>query len=395
MSNPKRIYLDHAATTPLHPAVLDTMLPWMGLNLAGGYGNTSSLYYEAKKARQALDEARATVAELIGATAPEIVFTSGGTESNNMLVTGITQGVRNKLGQNKGGNLVITSAFEHPSILEPVRALKRSGWQTEFLTPNSDGLIEAEKLEAALERQDKDAPATLITIMTANNEIGSIQPIAELAQIAHAHGALFHTDAVQALGKIPFDVELLNIDAASFSGHKFAGPKGVGAIYLRSLTPLRAQQLGGGQERDMRSGTVNVAGAIGFAHALDLSYRKMAEERKRLSELRDQLAHALCSISSKVSLVVDPEVVPTLPHILSILVEGHESQSLILALDEKGFAVSGGSACSSGLIDPSHVLLSMGIAKTKAQTALRISLGTITHASDIVAFVMAFAEIVK
>ena len=395
MSVEKRIYLDHAATTPLNPAVLDTMLPWMGLTLGDGFGNTSSLYREAKRARQALDEARATVAELIGASAPEIIFTSGGTESNNMLIAGITQGVREKQGINKGGNWVITSAFEHHSVLEPVRSLKRYGWQTTELAPNASGVVEANELKATLEQAEPNNKATLISVMTANNEVGTIQPIAELARVAHEHGALFHTDAVQALGKTPFDVRLLGIDAASFSAHKFEGPKGIGAVYLRSLTPFRAQQLGGGQELDLRSGTVNVAGAIGFAHALDLSYRNMTEERNRLTELRDQLAHELCGISPKISLVVDPEVTASLPHILSILVEGFESQSLILALDEKGFAVSSGAACSTGSLEPSHVLLSMGISKTKAQTALRISLGTITNASDIIAFLQAFAAIVR
>ncbi|MDR0459784.1 MAG: cysteine desulfurase, partial [Coriobacteriales bacterium] len=282
-----RIYLDNAATAPLRPEVLEAMLPWMGLAEDGSYGNASTLSVEGKRARQALEAARASIAEAIGASPPEIIFTSGGTESNNSLIAGLTAGVRQKYGRDKSGNLVVTSAFEHHAILEPVHNLHSSGWQTELLKPTRNGLIEPELLAAAIQeakpaaQAEKPTACSLVSIMTVNNEIGTVQPLAKLAEIAHASGALFHTDAVQALGKLPFDVRASAVDAASFSAHKLGGPKGVGAFFLRSLTPFKPFLQGGKQERGLRSGTANVAGAVGMARALQLALAEQAAEHSR------------------------------------------------------------------------------------------------------------------
>jgi len=427
MTNTNRIYLDNAATTPLHPEVLDAMLPWMGLATDGRFGNSSALNSEGRLARQALEAARTTLAAAVGATPPEIVFTSGGTESNNALIAGLTEGVRNKSGQTKGGNLVVTSAFEHHAVLEPVKTLKRSGWVIELVKPTRSGFVEPEQLFTAIENAAaaNNTSCTLVSVMTANNEVGTVQPIAELARIAQSLGALMHTDACQALGKTEFHVARLGVDAASFSAHKIGGPKGIGAFYLKSLTPFRPQQLGGGQEREMRSGTVNVAGAIGFAKAVELALADLERETARMAKLRDHLAGELLAASSRVHLTVDPRdngavmegtgagsgsYLPNatiggvsasgttgagfLPNIVSVLVDGFESESLILALDERGFAVSGGSACTSDSLEPSHVLLAMGIRRAQAQSVLRISLGRETTVHGIAAFVEAFVDVV-
>jgi len=443
----------------MHPEVLDAMLPWLGLAEAGSFANPASLHSEGKLARQALDAARAVIAQAIGATPPEIVFTSGGTESNNALIAGIAQGVRARYGPVKGGNLVVTSAFEHHAVLEPIRALRRNGWQTVELKPSRAGLIEPAALLVALEQAaaaggtgsggaagggaadaartsgaatggaavardgsgtttaaaaqtvsaaaaaaaggastptpTSDFHCTLVSIMTVNNEIGTIQPIDELAAISRQHGALFHTDAVQALGKIPFNVNALGIDAASFSAHKIAGPKGVGAFYLRTLTPFNAQMLGGGQERDLRSGTVNVAGAVGFAKAVELALLQLEAERTRLAGLRELLVKELAALSPQVHLTIDAEERGFIPNIISILIDGFESEELIMRLDSAGFAVSGGAACSSASLEPSHVLLSMGLSRRQAQSVLRISLGSNTQAGDIDGFMQEFRQVVN
>jgi cysteine desulfurase len=385
------------------------MLPWMGLASDGGFGNSAALNTEGKAARQALEAARATIASLIGAAPPEIVFTSGGTESNNTLIAGLTEEVRIRQGMAKGGNLVVTSAFEHHAVLEPATALKRKGWLVELVRPNRFGFIEPEELSDLIESRSvgSDTKCTLVSVMTANNEVGTIQPITELTHVAHQHAALMHTDAVSALGKTFFDVRQLGVDAASFSAHKIGGPKGVGAFYLRLSTPFRAQQLGGGQEREMRSGTVNIAGAVGFAKALELSVVTLAEDTVRLQALRDRLVDGLTAASSKVSLTVkqqrgsrQTEQQPVtqaeiLPGILSILVDDHQSETMILKLDECGFAVSGGSACTSTSLQPSHVLLAMGINRREAQSVLRLSIGHQTTAGDIDTFIRAFASIVS
>ena len=387
-----RIYLDYAASAPLHPEVLDAMLPWLGLSQDSGFGNAASLSWEGKQARQALEEARASIAASIGASPLEITFTSGGTESDNSLIVGICAGVRQLKGRQRGGNLVVASAIEHHAVLEPLRALHRDGWQTELVRPTRQGIIEPDALAATIHKHD-DTICTLVTVMASQNEIGSIQPIAELAVKAHENGALIHTDAVQALGKLPFDVTELGIDAASFSAHKLGGPKGVGAFYLRSLTPFQPQMLGGNQERGLRSGTANVAGAVGLAKALELAVASQEAEAKRLGDLRERLSSQLNAISPRVKPSISPAT-ECLPNIFSIIVDKIDSETMIMRLDRLGFAVSGGSACSSGSLEPSHVLLALGVSRDQAQSVLRLSFGHGTTASDIDAFCAAFAEVI-
>ena len=388
-----RVYFDHAATTPLRPEAYAAMQPW----LIEGFGNANALYREGKQARQALDDARSSIAAHIGASPPEIVFTSGGTESNNALIAGMTQAIRTKKGKEKGGNHLICSAFEHHSVLEPIQAMKRSGYEVSLVKPSRDGFIRPDSFLRAL-RPD----TMLASVIMAQNEIGTIQPIAELTHIAHAQGVLFHSDAVQALGKIPMDVAKLEIDAASFSAHKIGGPKGVGVLYLKSRTPFTAVQLGGGQENKRRSGTQNVAGAVGFARALEHAESERVEETKRLSGLCDQLVSGLLAMDNRISLTVgygseskdpaDPAHL-YLPGMLSILVDGYESEMLILKLDDAGFAVSGGSACSTGSLEPSHVLISLGLTRNQAYGALRFSLGRENTKEEIDRFLSAFAKI--
>jgi cysteine desulfurase len=422
-----RVYLDYAATAPLRPEVFDAMQAW----LTTGFGNANTLYWEGKQARQALDEARATVARCIGANPTEIVFTSGGTESNNALITGITQAVRNRRGREKGGNHVASTAFEHHAVLEPIRALKHHGYEISLVEPSRDGFITPHAFNEIL-RSD----TVLASVMTAQNEIGTVQPVAALTAIAHDNGTLLHTDAVQALGKIAFDVQELGVDAASFSVHKIGGPQGVGAFFLKRQTPFAATLLGGGQEGKRRSGTQNIAGAVGFAKALELAEQERERESARLTALRDYLATALCALDGRVTLTVPltpgaetqgaapgtgadadtsgvvpgagagaaPEAAsapgatsetasaPThLPNILSFLVAGFESETLILRLDGAGFSLSGGSACSTGSLEPSHVLKALGLAREKAYGVLRVSLGHASTKEQIDAFVTAFA----
>ncbi|MCL1846831.1 MAG: cysteine desulfurase [Coriobacteriia bacterium] len=414
-----RVYLDHAATAPLRPEALAAMQPW----LTQGFGNANTLYKEGKQARQALDEARATVAALIGASPLELVFTSGGTEADNAAIAGITQAIRATKGREKGGNHLVCSAFEHHAVLEPMQALKRSGYTVSQVKPSRDGFINPEALSQALR------PDTLLaSIILAQNEIGTVQPLLELSHIAHANGTLLHTDAVQALGKLSLDVRELGVDAASFSAHKLGGPKGVGAFYLKSGTPFAAIQLGGGQEAGRRSGTQDVAGAVGFAKALELAVAEREQEAHRLTALRDHLAAELLALDPRISLTVGnvtggtdvtkgtvPFVITggtdvtkgtvpfvpfvtspcLLPGMLSILVDGFESETLILRLDDAGFAVSGGSACSTGSLAPSHVLLALGLTRDQAYSVLRISLGRENTSEDIARFLSSLESILK
>jgi len=389
----KRVYFDYAASSPLRPEVFAAMEPW----LTEGFGNANALYREGKQARQALDDARASIAANINASPTEIVFTSGGTESNNALIAGITHAIRTKKGRDKGGNHIVSSAFEHHAVLEPIQALKRLGYEVTLVKPTREGFICPEAFSAAL-RPD----TILASIIMAQNELGTIQPIAELVDIAQANGAVFHSDAVQALGKIAIDVRRLGIDAASFSAHKIGGPKGVGAFYLKGRTAFSAVQLGGGQEAGRRSGTQNVAGAVGFAKALELAQKEREQEALRLTDLRNRLASGLLALDNRISLTVDcvgskpsnskPDS-SHLPGMLSLLVAGYESETLILKLDDRGFAVSGGSACSTGSLEPSHVLMSLGLTRDQAYGALRISLGRENTEEDVESFVSAFATL--
>jgi len=373
----KRIYLDYAASSPLAPGVLEAMLPY----LESHYANPHALYTEGKQARVALEEARAVVATAIGTAPPELVFCSGGTEADNAAIAGIAQAVRRRKGAQ--ANHVICSAFEHPAVLESVKALKSSGFDVTLLRPTRDGFITPETLKSAITNS-----TIVVSIMATQNEIGTIQPISELAAVAHEHGALFHTDAVAALGKRPFDVQALGVDAASFSAHKIGGPKGAGALFIKQTTPFETQMRGGGQEGTRRSGTQDVAGAVGFAAAAVYScdLGQCNREAARLTVLRDYLTARLIALDIRLRLsvpIIPGDSTHHIPGIVSCTVDRQESEMLLLRLDEAGIAVSGGSACSSGSLEPSHTLLSLGIPKDRAFGALRFSLGEQTTRDDI------------
>jgi cysteine desulfurase len=292
-------------------------------------------------------------------------------------------------GRQRGGNHVLTSAFEHHAVLEPVQALKREGYEISLVRPTREGFIAPDAFAQAL-RPD----TVLASVMLAQNELGCIQAIAELARIAHANGTLLHSDAVQALGRCAFDVDSLGVDAASFSAHKLGGPKGIGAFYLRGRTPFSGTQLGGGQENNRRGGTQNVAGAVGFARALELASLEQEKEAARLRKLRDYLAASLLALDRRIALTVPLTDSPNshLPGMLNFTVAGFESQTLILKLDRAGFALSGGSACSSGSLEPSHVLSALGLSRDRALGALRVSLGRENTGEQLDAFLAALAE---
>ncbi|MBQ6585236.1 MAG: cysteine desulfurase [Coriobacteriales bacterium] len=383
------VYLDNAASTPLDPRVLEAMMP----HLTDVYGNATALHGLGRQANTALEQARSTVARLLGAKRPnEIIFTSGGTESDNAAILGITQG------KVKRGNKahVAVSNIEHHAVLNSAQQLVFLGHECSQIPCDKRGFIQPDSLVAALRSN-----TMLVSVMAANNEIGTVQDIVALAKAAHDVGACFHTDAVQALGKVDLHLDAMGVDAASFSGHKIHGPKGVGVLYLRSRTPFRSQMAGGGQEAGMRSGTPNVAGAVGFAKALELACQQREQENAREQQLRDHLADRLLQGSERIHLVVDPrgadamgECRAYLPGMLSIVVEGQETQTMLLRLDEAGFCVSGGSACSSGSLEPSHVLKALGIKRDLAYGALRISLGHDTSQKDVDDFANALLAIV-
>ncbi len=374
-----RVYLDNAATTRLDERVLEAMLPHMTQT----WGNPNSLYSTGREAYTALESVREQVATAIGAAHPnEVIFTSGGTESDNAALLGI---VPRKAPH---GGHVIVSAFEHHAVLEPAHALEKRGYAVTLLAPREDGHIHPDDLSAAM-RDD----TALVSIMHGNNEIGTLQPITELARVAHDRGALFHTDAAQTLGKVPFDVDDLGIDAASFSAHKIYGPKGVGVLYLKRGTPFDPLIKGGGQEFKKRSGTQNVAGAAGFATALELMLADLETEGPRLAALRDQVIEGV--ISRLENTVATTTAEPRMPNIASLLIKGVEGEAMLLQLDAQGIAVSTGSACSSGSLEPSHVLLSIGCPPEIAHGSLRISLGRFTTQADIDRFLEAFPPIVE
>jgi len=373
-------YFDYAATTPVDERVLEAMLPYF----AEHYGNANSLYATGRDAYRTVEGAREQVAKLIGAERPdEVIFTSGGTESDNTALVGILE----KLAP-QGGAHIIVSAFEHHAILEPAEYLAKHGHDLTVLAPRSDGHIHPDDLRAAMKPNTK-----LVSIMHANNEIGTINDIAALAAVAHEGGALFHTDAAQTLGKIPFNVVELGVDAASFSSHKIYGPKGFGALYLKKRTPFAPLLRGGGQEFKKRSGTQNTPGAVGFAKALEIMVAEQAEESVRLTGLRDRIIEGVIGTLENTQVTApDGE---RLPHIASLLINGVEGEAMLLQLDNQGIAVSTGSACSSGSLEPSHVLLSIGCPPEIAHGSLRISLGRFSTDADVDHFLEVFPPIVE
>ena len=360
--------MDHSATTPVAPEVLEAMLPYFSEK----FGNASSLHSFGLEAKEALEDSREKVAALLGAQPEEIIFTSGGTESNNLALKGI--GYRSK---EKGkGNHIITSSIEHPAILETCRKLETQGFEVTYLPVTKDGLVDAETVESAIQKE-----TVLISVMHANNEIGTIQPLKEIGKIAAEKDVFFHTDAVQTAGKIPIDVNDMDLDLLSISAHKLYGPKGVGALYVRKGTRLDSIVHGGGHERGLRSGTENVAGIVGLARAADLANQAMASEAKRLTDLRDKLAKMV--LDSVKDAWINGTLINRLPGNLNFGFRYVEGESLLLFLDSKGIAVSTGSACSSKRLEPSHVLLSLGLKAEECHGSLRITMGRSNTEEDV------------
>ena len=350
--------MDHSATTPVAAEVLEAMLPYFSQR----FGNASSLHGFGREAKEALEESRQRVARLLNAHPREIVFTSGGTESDNLALRGIAYKNRNS------GRHIITSQIEHPAILETCHSLEREGFSVTYLPVNREGLIELSELERAI-RPD----TILISIMHANNEVGTIQPLEEVGRLAADRDIYLHTDAVQTVGKIPVDVEAMSADLPSLSAHKFYGPKGVGALYIRRGTKIQSLSTGGGHERNLRSGTENVAGIVGLARAADLAGEEMAAEGQRLSQLRDRLADLV--LGRVKDAWVNGSMEKRLPGSLNFGFSYVEGESLLLYLDSKGIAVSTGSACSSHKLEPSHVLLALGLKPEECHGSLRITMG--------------------
>ena len=362
------IYADHAATTAVSDAALKAMLPYFTQE----YGNPSSLYRFAQQAKADLDQARAVIARCLNARPEEIYFTSGGTEADNWALRGVAElmALRGK----KTGH-IITSAIEHHAVLHTAQYLEKQGYEVTYLPVDGRGWVDPAAVQAAI-RPD----TILISIMAANNEIGTVEPIAEIGAIAKAHKVLFHTDAVQAVGHIPVDVQAWNVDLLSLSGHKFGGPKGVGALYMKKPLRLPALIQGGGQEGGRRSGTENVPGAVGMAAALQEAVDRLGVESPRLAGLRDRLIQGLTALPYT-RLTGDP--VNRLPGTASFVFEGVEGEALLLHLDAKGICASSGSACSSASLDPSHVLLAIGLPHAIAHGSLRLSLGPENTEEDV------------
>ncbi|HJB81219.1 cysteine desulfurase NifS [uncultured Flavonifractor sp.] len=364
----KFVYADHAATTAVTDTALAAMLP----HFTRDYGNPSSLYRFAQEGKTHLEQARAQVAACLNARPEEIYFTSGGTEADNWALRGVAELMALK-GKKTGH--IITTAIEHHAILHTAQYLEKQGYEVTYLPVDGDGLVDPAAVEGAI-RPD----TILISVMAANNEIGTIQPIAEIGAIAKAHKVLFHTDAVQAVGHIPVDVEAWNVDLLSLSGHKFGGPKGIGALYMRKPLRLPALIQGGGQEKGRRSGTENVPGAAGMAAALKEAVDHLPEESTRLAALRDKLIAGLSKLPYT-RLTGHPA--KRLPGTASFVFEGVEGEALLLHLDAKGICASSGSACSSASLDPSHVLLSIGLPHAIAHGSLRLSLGSDNTEADV------------
>jgi cysteine desulfurase len=371
----RTVYFDHAATTAVDPRVLERMLPYFGER----YGNPSEIHALGREARAAVEEARAQVAAALGAGEKEIVFTSGGTESDNLALLGVLQ----KL---EPGHM-ITSAVEHPAVMETARYLQRQGWDVTFVPVDRQGVIDRDQYEAAF-RPDTH----LASVMTANNVMGSLQPIAELARLARERGVLFHTDAVQAIGALPIDVNELGVDLLSLSGHKVYGPKGSGALFVRRGVRLGPVTHGGGHERRLRSGTENVPGIVGLGAALEIARRELPTQQPRVTALRDRLVAEVLGAVEEVTLLGHPS--ERLPGNACFSVRYVEGESMVLQLDGKGIAASSGSACASGSLEPSHVILAMGYGAEEAHGSLRLTLGRENDAQDVDYFVAVLPGVV-
>jgi cysteine desulfurase len=375
----ERIYFDHNATTPMHPAVIERMTA----ALRQHFGNPSSVHHFGQQAKAALDEARTAVAALIGAEPAELVFTSGGTEGDNFAIRGVAEAL-----EPSGKRHLIATAIEHEAVVNTLKALARRGWRTTLLPVDQSGIVAPERLKQAL--TDDTA---LVSVMHANNEIGTIQPIADLARLVRERGALFHTDAVQSAGKIPVDVKTLGVDLLTISAHKFYGPKGIGATWIRRGLRVLPILTGGKHERNRRAGTENVAGIVGMGVAAQHARATMAEEGERLGRLRDRLEEGL--LTAVPGTAVNGARQFRVANTTNISFDRVEAESLLIALDLAGFAVSTGSACSSGTLEPSHVLKAMGFPPHRAQNSIRFSLGAANTDADVDRIVAALPGIVE
>ena len=367
----RRIYLDHTATTPLDPRVAAAMEPYFG----GMFGNPSSVHSFGREARAALEQARGLIASVIGARPGEIIFTSGGTESDNLAIAGVARAARKS-----GRTGVLTAQAEHHAVLDPATRLTAEGFEVSVLPVDGNGLVSPRQVEAAITDR-----TCLLSIMHGNNEVGSISPVREIAALARSRGVLIHTDAVQTVGKIPLDVDELGVDLLTLSAHKLYGPKGVGALYVRRGVELDPLLFGGGQERGTRPGTESVPLAVGLARAVELAVEGMREESRRLAALRGALQEAL--VRRFPALLINGHPVDRLPHVLSVSFDSRklamEGEMLVMNMDLNGIAVSSGSACTSGSIQPSHVLLAMGRDEATAKATVRFSFGRSNTEDDI------------
>ena len=362
----RSVYLDHSATTPVRPEVLAAMLPYFG----DKFGNPSSIHSWGRQARTAVDSAREQVASIIGATASEIIFTSGGTESDNLAIRGVAKSMQTK------GKHLITSQIEHHAVINTFESLAKDGYEVTYLPCDKYGLIDPDDVRKSITKD-----TILISIIHGHNEVGTIEPIEEIGRIAKEHGILFHSDAVQSLGKIPVKVDDMGVDLLTISSHKIYGPKGVGALYVRKGTRIRPQVTGGIHEKGLRAGTENVPGIVGFGAACALAEEEMPEESKRLQALRDMLISGILSNIPDTVLNGHPE--KRLPHNVNVSVKYVEGEAMLLNMDLLGIGASSGSACTSGSLEPSHVLLAMGIPHELAHGSLRMTLGKSNTEQDI------------
>ncbi len=371
------IYLDNNATTKTDEEVVKAMMPY----LLDNYGNPSSIYKLGRENRKVVEDSREKIAEILNCKPDEIYFTSGGSESDNTAIRGIAYSYKNK------GNHIITSKIEHPAVLETCKLLEKEGFEVSYIGVGENGIINLEELKNAIR-----PTTTLITIMFANNEIGTIQPIEEIGKIAKENNIIFHTDSVQAIGSIEIDVEKLNIDSLSLSAHKFYGPKGIGVLYVKKRVKFNKFINGGHQERNKRAGTENVAGIVGLAKAMELAYRDLEEHNKKIKELRD---YYVSQVKEKIPYInINGDMEKRLPGNSNISFRFIEGESLLLNLDLKGICASSGSACTSGSLDPSHVLLAIGLSHEIAHGSLRISIGKYNTKEEIDYVVESLVEIV-
>jgi cysteine desulfurase len=374
----RRVYLDNNATTPLAPEVFEAMKPY----LVEDYGNASSIHWFGQRAKNAVEKARQQVAMMLNARPGEVIFTSGGTEADNAAIFGIVQAAR------VANPHVITTSIEHHAVLHTSQALQKQGVGVTYLRVGNGGVVDPADVERAIRPE-----TVLISIMHANNEIGTIQPLEEIGVIARAHDIYFHSDAVQSAGKIPIDVEKFGIDLLSLSAHKLNGPKGVGAMYIRRGTTLRPLLYGGHHERDRRPGTENVPGIVGLGVAAELAWARLEEYRQGVAALRDRLERGVLELVPQVSVNGDPE--RRLPNTSNLCFECVEGEGFVIAMDLKGFACSTGAACSSGSIEPSHVLSAIGCSPEQARSSIRFSLGRYTTEEDVDSTLAALPAVVE